>query len=80
MCKAEPISSQVPGFGKKISDRTLLDALLNTEFIIQVVIGNRIGRAIEVINADAVAVAIGADQADFEIFGNDFAQSSGSSC
>lgn len=54
------------GYGKafvqKLIDRKLLNAFLNTKFVIQEVVGESAGAAIDLVKADSVAIAIGANQ------------------
>jgi hypothetical protein len=57
----------VPAFGEELVDRAFLNAFLDAELIIQKMIREGCGVAINVVDANAIAVAIGADQADGEI-------------
>src|SRR5208283_2071590 len=57
----------VPAFGQELRDGTLLLALLYPQFIVEEMIGKRFCAAIDVIDADAVAIAIGADHTRLQI-------------
>jgi len=62
----------VPAFGNELIYRALLDPFLHTKFVIQEMVGKRLGVGIHVIDADAIAISIGADQADSKILGGGF--------
>ena len=51
----------VPAFGEKLFDGSLLNTFLDAEFVIEEVIGEI--SSFEVVDADAIAIAIGADLA-----------------
>jgi hypothetical protein len=63
---------QVPSLGQKLFDRYFANAFLHTQFIVQEVIGNSSALAVYAVNPNPVAIAVGTDQADFQIARRDF--------
>jgi len=55
---------------------SLLNSFLHAQFVIQEVVGELGGSEIDAIDANAVAIAIGADQADMKVRGRCFSNSS----
>ena len=51
----------VPAFRQELHDGSLLNPFLHTQFIVQEVIGKHSGAAIDAVDANAIAVAIGAN-------------------
>ena len=62
-------SGYYPAFYQKLLNGSFLDALLNPQFVVEKMVGNASGAAIsaDTVNANAVAVAIGANQAYLQI-------------
>jgi hypothetical protein len=66
----------VPAFLQKLLDGALLNAFLDTQFVVQKMIGNGSGAAgntnvsisINAVDPNAIAVAIGADYAHFQVW------------
>jgi hypothetical protein len=65
----------VPAFGKELADGALLSAFLHTQFVVQKMVGKCTGAVVtgidavvDAIDANAIAVAIGTNQAHFQIW------------
>ncbi len=62
-----PQGCDVPSFREKLRNGALLNTFLDAQFVVQKMIGKFPGSAIDKVEANAAAVAIGADQADLQI-------------
>jgi hypothetical protein len=56
-----------PAFCQKLIDRGLLNPFLHSQFVIHKMIRKRPRRAVDMVDTDPVAVAIGTDQADSQV-------------
>ena len=64
--------SQIPTLNHKLSNRYFANAFLHPKFVIQKMIGEGTGFGVYTVNPDAVAVAVGAKQTDFQGGGCNF--------
>jgi hypothetical protein len=66
-----PWCRHVPALRQELLDGTFLNAFLHTQFVVQEMVGNGSRAAIYIminaVDANAIALAIGADQAHFQI-------------
>jgi hypothetical protein len=63
---------QVPALRKKLPDRLFPNAFLHTQLVIKKVISEYAALAIYAVNAHPIAIAVGTDQADFQIVRRNF--------
>src|SRR5580704_13901209 len=67
-------SCYVPAFSQELADRPLLNPFLDSQFVVQEMVGDGsrraivgVGVGINAVDANAIAVAIGADQAHLQV-------------
>jgi hypothetical protein len=67
LLESSTVTRHAPAFRQKLLNRGLLNPFLHPQFIIQKMIRKRSRLAVDMVDANPVPVAIGADHADFQV-------------